>query len=83
LLDNPKIGILLKGTKGIRKLRIEMPNRGKSGGARIIYVDFAYFEKIYLLTAYAKSKTENLTKAERNELRQLVILLELELIKKG
>lgn len=49
---------------------------------RVIYVDFAFYEKIYLLTVLAKSETENLTKAERNELKALVGKLESELIKK-
>ena len=46
---------------------------------RIIYVDFVIHEKLYLLTAYPKSEKDNLTKAERNELKKLVKILEAEL----
>lgn len=83
LLANPTAGDVIQGTGGIRKLRIALPNRGKSGGARVIYIDFAHYEKIYFITAYAKSDTENLTQAERNELKVLVNHLESEIRKKG
>lgn len=83
LLSDPSAGDVMQGTGGIRKLRIALPNRDKSGGARVIYIDFAFFEKIYFFTAYAKSETDNLTKAERNELKGLVGILESELRKKG
>jgi len=52
--------------------------KGKSGGARVIYVDFAFYEKVYFLTAYAKGEQDNLTQAERNELKDIVKILELE-----
>jgi len=83
LLDNPKIGDVIPGTGGIRKVRVSLPNRGKSSGARMIYVDFTRYEKIYLLTVYAKAETVDLTKAEKNELKALVGILESELRKKG
>ena len=58
-------------------------NKGKSGGTRIVYVDFTVYEKIYLITAFPKDEMENLSKAERNELKKLVGTLESELRKKG
>ena len=79
LLDDPSVGDIIRGTGGLRKFRIALPNTGKSGGARVIYVDFIHYEKIYLVTVYAKSETENLTPAERNELKTLVKILESEL----
>ena len=50
--------------------------RGKSGSVRVIYVDFEVYEKIYLLTAYAKNEKENLSDDECNELRLLIKVLE-------
>ncbi len=79
LLANPKIGPVLKGTGGVRKVRFAFENRGKSGSVRVIYVDFEIYEKIFLLTAYAKADQDNLTKTERNALKGLVDLLELDL----
>ena len=60
-------------------MRFAFENRGKRGSVRVIYVDFAIREKLYLLTAYQKNEKDNLTKGERNELKKLVEILEHEL----
>lgn len=83
LLANPKTGSAIQGTGGVRKMRFAFENRGKSGSVRVIYVDFEIREKLYLLTAYPKSEKDNLTKAERNELKKLVKILEDELDRKS
>lgn len=83
LLENPKIGAVLQGTGGVRKVRFAFENRGKSGSVRVIYIDFEIYEKIFLLTAYAKAAQENLTQGERNTLKGLVELLEIDLEKGG
>ena len=57
-------------------MRFALEGHGKSGGVRVIYVDFVVKEKLYLITAYPKSEKDNLTKAERNELKRLVQILE-------
>ena len=72
LLDNPKIGKMLQGTGGIRKLRFIIDNnKGKSGGARICYLDFEEYEVTYLITAFSKDEKDNLSKEERNVLKKL------------
>ena len=76
MLLDPKIGDVMQGTGGIRKMRFAVKHRGKSGSIRIIYIDFDIYEKIYLLTAYPKSEKDNLSKSERNELRELIKVLE-------
>ena len=83
LLADPKLGPVIKGTGGVRKVRFAFENRGKSGSIRVIYIDFEVYEKIFLLTAYAKADQDNLTKSERNDLKGLVELLELDLEKGG
>lgn len=82
LLANPSMGSTIQGTGGVKKMRFAFERGGKSGGVRVIYIDFILYEKLYLLTAYPKSEKDNLTKAERNELKKLVELLERELEKK-
>ena len=37
LTRNPEKGSLLRGTGGFRKVRMRLPGRGKSSGARVIY----------------------------------------------
>lgn len=81
LLSDPKIGAVMQGTGGVRKVRFAFENRGKSGSIRVIYIDFEVYEKIFLLTAYAKADQSSLVKKERNALKGLVELLELDLEK--
>ena len=76
LLEDPKIGDVMRGTGGVRKMRFAFEHQGKSGGVRVIYVDFEIYEKIYLLTAYTKNEKENLSKEERNEIKKLITVLE-------
>ena len=79
LILDPKVGEVMQGTGGIRKMRFAFEKRGKSGSVRIIYVDFEVYEKIYLITAYPKNEKDNLSQAERNELRQMIRILEQQL----
>ena len=50
ILKNPKIGSVIRGTGGLRKLRFSFENKGKSGSTRICYVDFLLLETVYLIT---------------------------------
>jgi len=46
IMDNPNIGRIVEGTDGIRKVRFALPNnKGKSGGARVLYIDYVSYEK--------------------------------------
>lgn len=72
LLTNPKLGDVIEGTGGARKIRIQMENRGKSGGARVIYVDVFEKEKLYFLLAYPKNVQDDLTPEQRKQVRKLV-----------
>lgn len=79
LLEDPKVGAVMQGTGGVRKMRFAFEHQGKRGGVRVIYVDFEVYEKIYLLTAYTKNEKDNLSKEERNELKDLIAILEQQL----
>ena len=76
LLQNPKAGDVIRGTKGLRKIRIAFEGQGKSGSGRVAYVDFTVHETVYLITAYPKSEKDNLSKAERNEIAKVIVRLE-------
>jgi len=73
LLENPKAGVILRGSGGIRKLRWAARGKGKSGGVRIIYYWAEQPEHIYLLTLYSKGEQENIDAAS---LKRIVKLLE-------
>ncbi|MBE6625885.1 MAG: addiction module toxin RelE [Ruminococcaceae bacterium] len=79
ILADPKVGDVMQGTGGIRKMRFAYEHRGKSGSIRVIYVDFEIYEKIFLITAYPKNEKDNLTQSERNELKQLIGILQKQL----
>ena len=75
----PDSGKIIKNTGGVRKMRWALKGKGKSGGIRVLYIDFVVYEKIYLLTVYPKSKKENITGKEKAVIRKLVESLKDEL----
>lgn len=76
LLKNPQTGNVIKGTGKLRKMRFAFPGKGKSGSARVLYVDFVLAESIYLIFAYPKSEKDNLTDEERNNIKKMIDRLE-------
>ena len=69
-------GALMRGTGGLRKIRVAFENQGKSGSTRVCYVDFATYKRIYLITAYSKNEKDNLSKEEQNAVKGLIKYLE-------
>ena len=72
----PMLWPVIAGTGGARKARVALGSRGKSGGARIIYYVVTRRGVLYLIDIYAKSDKEDLTDAEKHEIRTLVATLE-------
>lgn len=72
----PTKGDAIQGTSGLRKIRFAFEGRGESGSVRVCYVDFAVYERIYLITAYSKNEKDNLSKSECNQVKKLIKLLE-------
>ena len=72
LLKNPQLGDVIEGTGGARKIRIKLGNHGKSGGARVIYLDVLLKEKLYFLFAYPKSVQENLTAEQKKAIKNII-----------
>ena len=75
LLENPSAGDLIPGGRGLRKLRVPLPGRGKRGGARVIYYHWVSHEQCYLVYAYAKNVAADLTK---DQLRRLADVIDVE-----
>lgn len=77
LLKDPKAGDVIKGTGGLRKIRIPMENKrkGTRGGARVIYVDIELKETIYFINVYAKDEKEDLTEEEKKAFTAVIKIL--------
>ena len=56
----------------MRKVRVALPGRGKSGGARVIYYFHSETLPLFALTVFAKNERANLTLAERNAMASVV-----------
>ena len=78
MLADPDAGVVIPGLNGCRKLRTQLPGKGKSGGARVIYIDIVVKEKIFLLLAYPKNVQENLTPEQKRNLSGLVEIIKRE-----
>jgi hypothetical protein len=77
----PQAGTLIQGTGGIRKIRWAREDTGKSGAYRVIYFYHSMEVPLFLLNVFAKSEKENISQAERNELKQMAGLLAFSLIR--
>ena len=72
LIVSPEIGDIIQGSGGIRKVRWNVPGRGKRGGIRVLYYWIVEREQIYMLIAYAKNECSDLTKDQLAILKKLV-----------
>lgn len=75
LLENPKAGSVIQGTGGLRKIRIPMDEKGKRGGARVLYVDIEIKESIYFVNVYSKNEKEDLTEDEKKAFKAVIKIL--------
>lgn len=71
LLYRPGAGDILRGGGGLRKVRWNLPGRGKRGTLRVIY----YWDPpdtIYMLLPYKKTDQDDLTPEQLKILRNMV-----------
>lgn len=71
LARHPEKGDLLQGCGGVRKIRMAVGARGKSGGARVIYLYLRHRERIYLLYLFTKGDAANLSAEGKKTMREL------------
>jgi hypothetical protein len=72
LARRPRAGRIIRGTGGLRKVRVARSGKGKSGGTRIIYYYHNEEKPLLLLLIYAKADQNNLTDAQKTTLRKHV-----------
>lgn len=67
----PLLGVLIRGTGGLRKMRVALPGRGKRGGGRVIYWVHSKGYPAVLLWAFAKNEASDLTGEQRAKLMKM------------
>ncbi|MCL2829967.1 MAG: transcriptional regulator [Betaproteobacteria bacterium] len=60
IAENPDVGDVIPGAKGLRKLRWFALGKGKRSGARVIYIVRTARGDLVLVTAYTKGRIENI-----------------------
>jgi len=65
------VGDVIKGTNGLRKVRIPLPGRGTRGGGRVIYFQVVAPATVLLLALYAKNEQADLDNDDKKTLDRL------------
>jgi hypothetical protein len=69
LASNPGVGVVIKDTGGLRKIRWKTGDSGKRGGVRVIYFHVASADRLLLI--YQKGVKDDLSAAEKRVLRDI------------
>jgi mRNA-degrading endonuclease RelE of RelBE toxin-antitoxin system len=72
LVMRPEQGPLVRGGKGLRKIRWTLPGRGKSGALRVLYYWDRPQDRIYMLYVFEKPSQADLTAAQVKELARVI-----------
>ena len=72
IMQNPDIGDIIQGTGGLTKLRWNLPNTGKSGGIRVLYINYISQKTIVLVNCYSKSEKDNISEKEKTEYKKII-----------
>ena len=78
LAAHPEKGGPMSGCGGVRKIRMALPGRGKSGGARVCYLYLKQNEVIYLLYVFTKCDADNLSADGKKAVRILAQQIKIE-----
>ena len=72
IMCDPKQGEVIRGTKGLRKLRYSPStwNKGKSGSLRVCYVYFERHHTVLLVVVYKKSDIDDLPESAVHAINQ-------------
>lgn len=68
LATDPRAGDVIKGTNGLRKVRMPLPGRGSKGGARVIYFQVVAPATVLLLALYPKNEQSDIDDDDKKAL---------------
>jgi len=80
LVEDPKLGDVIPGLSGLRKMRLKSSYSGKRSGFRVDYLDIPKIKVLYFIIVYPKNVKEDLSSEERSEIKALVEHLKREAI---
>ena len=74
IMAGPKVGPVIKGTRGLRKLRFSPPTWkvGKRGATRVLYVYFEEFFICLLCFVYGKGELDTISETTKAQLNQVI-----------
>lgn len=83
LVENPRLGLVIPGLSGLRKVRLKSTYAGKRSGFRVDYLDIPQVKRLYLVVIYPKNVKEDLSPEEKNEFKQVIEKIKKEALKNG
>ncbi len=85
ILKRPEIGVIMEGTGGLRKCRFAPAKGGggKSGSERVCYAFFPFPGLVLMVTVFGKDDKDNLSPAERSQIKAMLAGFEARLKKGG
>lgn len=72
LTGNPELGVVIPGTRGIRKLRWAGSGHGKRGGVRVVYYSHPMSRTILFLFVFSKTERDDLSASQKAALRRII-----------
>ncbi|MFH1360404.1 MAG: type II toxin-antitoxin system RelE/ParE family toxin [Candidatus Omnitrophota bacterium] len=72
LAGHPEAGALIPQGAGLRKIRWKARGKGKRSGIRVIYYWYFSRSQIFMLLAYKKSESADLSRKQLKELAKIV-----------
>ena len=72
LAMDPKRGVVIRASGGLRKLRWAASGRGKRGGVRVIYYYKDQDSQIWLLSIFAKNEQSDLSHTALKAIKELI-----------
>jgi len=66
---NPRVGDIVEGTGGARKVRIPKAGKGKSGGYRVMTYYMNADRPVFLVTVISKGQRANLTDQQKKAVK--------------
>jgi hypothetical protein len=71
LMQNPEAGAIVRGSRGVRKLRWRRQGTGKRGGLRLIYFVRCQPNEFWMLTPCSKRQQQNVPSHILKQLKEL------------